>query len=68
MAEIYGKPRKSGDMMFRSRLFVLLGLSLLCAAPLSAQRGRGYYATRKGATEGNQLLFRRWGGGSASST
>ncbi|HEY5926704.1 MAG TPA: protein kinase [Kofleriaceae bacterium] len=28
-----------------------------------SQRTRGYYATRKGATEGNQLLFRRWGGG-----
>jgi Tol biopolymer transport system component len=24
-------------------------------------RARGYYATRKAATEGNQLLFRRWG-------
>jgi Tol biopolymer transport system component len=29
----------------------------------ASPRGRGYYATRKGATEGNQLLFRRWGGG-----
>jgi len=29
----------------------------------ASQSGRGYYATRKGATEGNQLLFRRWGGG-----
>jgi serine/threonine protein kinase/Tol biopolymer transport system component len=29
----------------------------------ASQRTRGYYATRKGATEGNQLLFRRWGGG-----
>jgi serine/threonine protein kinase/Tol biopolymer transport system component len=29
----------------------------------ASPRTRGYYATRKGATEGNQLLFRRWGGG-----
>ncbi|NVB77644.1 MAG: protein kinase [Kofleriaceae bacterium] len=27
----------------------------------SAHHRRGYYATRKGATEGNQLLFRPWG-------
>lgn len=30
-------------------------------APSSS--GRGYYVTRKGATTGNQLLWRRWGGG-----
>ena len=31
---------------------------------LAASRaGRGYYATRKGASEDNQLLFRPWGGG-----
>ena len=29
----------------------------LAASP----RGHGYYATRRAATEGNQLLFRRWG-------
>ena len=28
----------------------------------AAHHARGYYATRKGATEGNQLLFRPWGG------
>jgi Tol biopolymer transport system component len=28
----------------------------------AAANGRGYYATRKGATEGNQLLYRAWGG------
>ena len=28
----------------------------------AAGNGRGYYATRKGATEGNQLLYRAWGG------
>jgi len=27
-----------------------------------AGASRGYYATRKGATEGNQLLYRAWGG------
>jgi Tol biopolymer transport system component len=27
-----------------------------------AANGHGYYATRKGATEGNQLLYREWGG------
>lgn len=31
----------------------------------AAHHRRGYYATRKGATEGNQLLFRPWGGTSA---
>jgi Tol biopolymer transport system component len=28
----------------------------------AASSRRGYYATRKGATEGNQLLYRAWGG------
>jgi Tol biopolymer transport system component len=28
----------------------------------SASNHAGYYATRKGATEGNQLLYRAWGG------
>ena len=27
---------------------------------------RGYFVTRKGATTGNQLLYRRWGGGDAT--
>ena len=27
--------------------------------------GRGYYVTRRGATTGNQLLWRTWGGGDA---
>src|SRR5205085_5595322 len=27
----------------------------------AAGNGHGYYATRKGATEGNQLLYREWG-------
>ncbi len=28
----------------------------------AAGKGRGYYATRKSATEGNQLQYREWGG------
>jgi serine/threonine protein kinase/Tol biopolymer transport system component len=28
----------------------------------AASKGRGYYATRKSATEGNQLQYREWGG------
>lgn len=28
----------------------------------AASSGRGYYATRKSATEGNQLQYREWGG------
>ena len=29
----------------------------------SSASGRGYYVTRKGATTGNQLMWRAWGGG-----
>jgi Tol biopolymer transport system component len=51
-----------GELDRTGHLRVIEDFATAYEGGLAAGNGRGYYATRKSATEGNQLQYREWGG------